>query len=109
VTTDAAFAAVPRMQCRGCGFDVPSGNFCGRCGLHATEDRSERRRWLRPATFGAAPNEKVLRPYLLSALFPHLPNRSRRPFRWTLVIATVALFGFALLRLPAAGVAVAAL
>jgi MFS family permease len=109
VTTDAAFAAVPRMQCRGCGFDVPSGNFCGRCGLHSTEDRSERRRWLRPATFGAAPNEKVLRPYLLSALFPHLPNRSRRPFRWTLVIATVALFGFALLRLPAAGVAVAAL
>ena len=109
MTTDAAFAAVPRMQCRGCGFDVPSGNFCGRCGLHATEDRSERRRWLRPATFGAAPNEKVLRPYLLSALFPHLPNRSRRPFRWTLVIATVALFGFALLRLPAAGVAVAAL
>lgn len=109
MTTDAAFAAVPRMQCRGCGFDVPSGNFCGRCGLHSTEDRSERRRWLRPATFGAAPNEKVLRPYLLSALFPHLPNRSRRPFRWTLVIATVALFGFALLRLPAAGVAVAAL
>jgi hypothetical protein len=109
VTTDAASAAVPRMECRGCGFDVPSGNFCGRCGLHATEDRSERRRWLRPATFGTAPNEKVLRPYLLSALFPHLPNRSRRPFRWTLVIATVALFGFALLRLPAAGVAVAAL
>ena len=109
MTTDAAFAAVPRMQCRGCGFDVPSGNFCGRCGLHSTEDRSERRRWLRPATFGTAPNEKVLRPYLLSALFPHLPNRSRRPFRWTLVIATVALFGFALLRLPAAGVAVAAL
>jgi hypothetical protein len=109
VTIDAASTAVPRMQCRGCGFDVPSGNFCGRCGLHATEDRSEPRRWLRPATFGAAPNEKVLRPYLLSALFPHLPNRSRRPFRWTLAIATVALFGFALLRLPAAAVAVAAL
>ena len=109
MTTDAAPAAVPLMQCRGCGFDVPAGNFCGRCGIQATVDRSERRRWLRPAAYGAAPNEKVLRPYLVSALFPHLPNRSRRPFRWTLIIAVVALFGFALLRLPAAGVAVAAL
>jgi len=109
MTIDAATAEVPRMECRRCGFDVPAGNFCGRCGLHATDDRSDRRRWLRPATFGAAPNERVLRPYLVSALFPHLPNRSRRPFRWTLVIAAVALFGFAFLRLPAAGVAVAAL
>lgn len=109
MTIDAATAEVPQMQCRRCGFDVPSGNFCGRCGLHATDDRSDRRRWLRPATFGAAPNERVLRPYVMSALFPHLPNRSRRPFRWTLIIAAVALLGFAFLRLPAAGVAVAAL
>lgn len=109
MSTDTANDAVPRMQCRGCGTDVPAGNFCGVCGLHSTDGRVRQRQWLRPTTFGAAPNETVLRPYLVSALFPHLPNRSRRPFRLTLIIAAVALIGFALLKLPAAGVTVAAL
>ena len=109
MSTDTASDAVPRMECRGCGTDVPAGNFCGVCGLHATDGSAVRRRWLRAATFGAAPNESVLRPYLVSALLPHLPNRSRRPFRVTLIIAAIALIGFALLKLPAAGVTVAAL
>lgn len=109
MSTDTAFDAVPRMECRRCGTDVPAGNFCGVCGLHASDGGAERGRSLRPDTFGAAPNEGVVRPYLTSALFPHLSNRSRRPFRVTLIIAVIALIGFALLKLPAAGVTVAAL
>ncbi len=109
MSTEVANDAAPRMQCRRCGSDVPAGNFCGVCGLNSAADDVDRRGWLRRATFGAAPNESVLSPYLISALFPHLPNRSRKPFRLTLIIAVVALFGFALLKLPSAGVAVAAL
>jgi len=109
MSTEADNDAAQRMQCRRCEIDVPAGNFCGRCGLNSIDGRPDRRWWLRPGTFGAAPNEGVLRPYLISALFPHLPSRSRRPFRLVLIIAVIALFGFALLKLPAAGVTVAAL
>ena len=101
--------AVPTMECQRCQVDVPAGNFCGLCGCHDGKKTSDSPIWLRRNTFGAAPSEAVLRPYLSSALFPHLPTRSRKPFRWTLLIAAAVLILAAVLRLPALGIAVGAL
>jgi len=84
--------------------DVPSGNFCGRCGCQGGQLKV-----VRPKTFGAAPRENVLLPYLASSLFPQLPARSRTPFRVTLVIAALGLLLSAIVRLPAAGIAISAL
>ena len=96
--------AVPTMQCPRCRVDVPSANFCGLCGCQGGHLKV-----LRPGTFGAEPREEVLRPFLVSSLFPHLPDRSRTPFRVTLAVAAVGLIVSAVLRLPALGIAVAAL
>jgi hypothetical protein len=100
--------------CPHCDASVPAGNFCGLCGYHLDVDRVEAvsgraRMLLRPRTFGAAPGENVLAPHLASAMFPHLPSRSRTPFRVTLLVGVAALGISALTRLPAAGVAVSAL
>ncbi len=65
--------------------------------------------WLRIRDFGAAPGEHLLQPSLASSLFPHLPPRSRTVFRLGLAVVLVALVAFALLRMPAALVTVAAL
>jgi hypothetical protein len=100
--------------CPHCDASVPAGNFCGLCGYHLDADRPEAGSggapmMLRPRTFGAAPGENVLAPHFASAMFPHLPNRSRIPFRVTLLVGVAALAISALTRLPTAGIAVSAL
>ncbi len=97
-------AGVAVHECIRCKVDVPTGNFCGRCGCEGG-----RLRGVRPKTFGAAPRENVLVPYLMSSLFPQLPTRSRTPFRVTLVVAAVGLLASAVLRLPSLGIAISAL
>lgn len=101
--------AVPTAECRICKTDVPAGEYCGLCGCHLTPRRGEGPDWLRIRDFGAAPDEHLLQPSLASSLFPHLPPRSRTVFRIGLAVFVVALVAFALLRLPAALVTVAAL
>jgi hypothetical protein len=100
---------VPQTECRICKTDVPAGEYCGLCGCHLTPRRGEGPDWLRIRDFGAAPDEHLLQPSLSSSLFPHLPPRSRIVFRIGLAVVLVALVAFALLRLPAALVTVAAL
>ena len=100
---------VPTMACRVCETDVPAGEFCGLCGCHLTPRRGEGPDWLRVRNFGAAPGEHLLLPSLASSLFPHLPQRSRTPFRVGLAVVLLALVAFAMLRLPAPLIAVAAL
>jgi hypothetical protein len=100
---------VPQMECRICKTDVPAGEYCGLCGCHLTPRKGEGPDWLRIRDFGAAPGEHLLQPSLASSLFPHLPPRSRTVFRVGLALVLVALVAFALLRLPAALVTVAAL
>jgi hypothetical protein len=100
--------------CPHCDTRVPTGNFCGLCGYHFGDDRPEAgsggaRMVLRPRNFGAAPDENVLIPHFASAMFPHLPNRSRTPFRVTLLVGVAVLAISALTRLPTAGIAVSAL
>lgn len=102
-------AVVPVVQCPRCRTDVPAGNFCGLCGCHLAAEPGDGPQWFRLKTFGAAPSEHVLRPHLLSTLFPQLPGRSRRPFLIVGALGAAALLGFVLLRMPAAGISVAAL
>jgi hypothetical protein len=100
---------VPQVECRICQTDVPAGEYCGLCGCHLEPRKGEGPDWLRIRDFGAAPNEHLLQPSLASSLFPHLPPRSRTVFRVGLAVVLVALIVFALLRLPAALITVAAL
>jgi hypothetical protein len=100
---------VPTTQCRVCQTDVPAGAFCGLCGAHLTPQRGNGPDWLRIRVYGAAPGEHLLQPSVTSSLFPHLPGRSRTPFRVGLVVVLLALVACAVLRLPAPLIAVAAL
>jgi hypothetical protein len=100
---------VPTMECGVCQIEVPAGAFCGYCGDHLASERSRGPKWLRGDTFGASPGENVLLPAIASSLFPHLPQRSRTPFRVGLALVLVGLVGFAILKMPAALITVAAL
>ena len=71
-----------------CDVDVPLGAFCGNCGATLAPGR-----WpdsLRFSAYASAPGEAVLRPAVVSTLFPRLPRRSRTAFR-------VAVIGLAVL------------
>ncbi|QEN16723.1 zinc ribbon domain-containing protein [Mycolicibacterium sp. ELW1] len=103
---------VPTMECSVCQIDVPAGAFCGYCGSHAADEPHRGPRWLgrlRGDTFGASPGESVLLPAIASSLFPHLPQRSRTPFRVGLALVLVGLVLFAVVKMPAALITVAAL
>ena len=97
------------MECSVCQTDVPAGEFCGLCGNHLTPRRGNGPAWLRIRAYGAAPGEHLLLPSLASSLFPHLPHRSRMPFRVVLIIVLLGLMTFATLRMPPALTTVAAL
>ena len=97
------------MYCSVCETDVPAGEFCGLCGDFLTDRRGNGPSWLRLRAYGAAPGEHLLVPSLASSLFPHLPDRSRTPFRVVLGLVLLGLVTFATLRMPAALITVAAL
>ncbi|MBB3601272.1 hypothetical protein FHT40_000905 [Mycolicibacterium sp. BK556] len=103
---------VPVMECGVCQMDVPAGAFCGYCGGHLASEATRGPRWLRALrgdVFGASPGESVLRPAITSSLFPHLPQRSRTPFRVGVALILVGLVLFAVVKMPAALITVAAL
>ena len=97
------------VECRVCRTDVPDGEFCGLCGIHLTEHRGDGPGWLRPKAYSASPGEHLLRPNIVSSLFPHLAPSSRRPFLAGLALIVVALIVTSLFRLPAALITVASL
>lgn len=103
---------VPVMECGVCQIDVPAGAFCGYCGGHLASEPARGPGWLRKLrgdTFGASPGESVLLPAIASSLFPHLPQKSRTPFRVGLALILVGLVVFAIVKMPAALITVAAL
>ena len=63
---------------------------------------------LRLRWYAVAPREHVLRPWVVSSLFPHLRRRSRGPFRVGLATLIMLLAGFAVLRWQAPMIAIAA-
>ncbi len=101
--------ALPTMRCAVCDTDVAAGAFCGTCGARLSTQRGNGRGVLRPSAYGAAPGEHVLRLSVASSLFPHLPHRSRAPFRAALAALVVALIAFASLGWQAPLIALSAI
>jgi hypothetical protein len=108
--------------CDNCGNEVPASPFCIRCGHEHEGGRPALTRFSRvpgasavgrglsgvmridPTSlsgvrraFAAAPNESVLRPSIVSSLFPQLPRPSMAVFRTCLAlgVATVLVLGLA--------------
>jgi hypothetical protein len=96
-------------QCPACGSEVPLGVYCGACGHHLALHEEGASSGFRSHSYAAAPGEHVLRLSVVSTLFPHLPHRSRAPFRIAVVVLVVGLVVLAALRLQAPMIAVAAL
>lgn len=96
-------------RCGSCGDTVPAGAFCGRCGAQLGSGPGYGPKWLRLKQFTTAPNQSVLRPALVSTLFPVLSRRSGRTFQAGLTLAIVSLTALALLRVTPALIAVGAL
>lgn len=96
-------------QCPTCGNTVPAGVFCGACGHHLAMHGEGAKNGFRSHAYAAAPGEHVLRLSIVSSLFPHLPHRSRAPFRIAVVVLVAALVVLAALRLQAPMIAIAAL
>ena len=100
-------------RCSNCGNEVPDSRFCIRCGHHfegGTPALSTLSRGLSGAfqidprslsgvrrAFAAAPEEPVLRPSVVSTIFPQLPRPRMAVFRICLAlgIATVLVLGLA--------------
>lgn len=101
--------AMPTTECRVCKVDVPDGKYCGLCGVPLEGKRRDGPEWLRLSTSCVAPEEHLLRPSIASSLFPHLSHQSRTSFRIAMLVLLTGLVACALLRLPAALIAVAAL
>ena len=108
-TPGPADAGLPTTPCPTCGNQVPDGVFCGACGHHLALDHDGSGKTFRSHSYAAAPGEHVLRVSVVSSLFPHLPHRSRAPFRIAVVLLVVALVVLAALRLQAPMIALAAL
>jgi hypothetical protein len=109
VTLDPALT-LATLQCPHCAETVPVGVFCGACGAHLTGPNTHHSaRRSRTHAYAACANEPVLHLTIVSSLFPHLPHRSRTPFRTALVLLAALLITCALLRLQAPLIAISAL
>lgn len=97
------------VECQVCRVPVPEGEYCGLCGIPLSEHGGKGPGWLRASAYSASPGEHLLRPNIVSSLFPHLSPSSRLPFLLGLVLIVAALFTTSVLRLPAALITVAAL
>jgi hypothetical protein len=98
------------VECRVCKTEVPEGEFCGLCGIPLKDhQRPEGPDWLRIGAYSASPGEHLLRPNIVSSLFPHLSPSSRTPFMLGLGLLFACLVAATLFRLPAALITVAAL
>jgi ribosomal protein L32/RsiW-degrading membrane proteinase PrsW (M82 family) len=68
--------------CPNCGQEVPTGNFCVRCGVPLTKSTQ------RSARFAVAPHEHRLLPAIVSSLFPHLPRSDMTHYRVAMGVGT---------------------
>ncbi|HZZ95611.1 MAG TPA: hypothetical protein VFE19_01250 [Jatrophihabitantaceae bacterium] len=108
-TPATATDSVHTVVCPTCEDTVPGGVYCGACGHHLALHEQGAKSGFRSHSYAAAPAEHVLRLSVVSSLFPHLPHRSRAPFRIAVVVLAIALIVLAAVRLQAPMIAVAAL
>ncbi|MBV8444540.1 MAG: hypothetical protein JOZ92_01340 [Candidatus Dormibacteraeota bacterium] len=90
-------AQLPLEACPHCGELVPPGRFCGNCGAHLIADADAAR--ARYHAYAAGPHEPVLRPAIVTTLFPHLPHRHTHLFRDVLAAGVVVIALLCALRL----------
>lgn len=102
-------ADVPTTECRVCKIDVPDGTYCGYCGVSLDKEHDHGPEWLRASASCVAPAESLLRPSITTSLFPRLSQRSHRTFRIAMLALLAGLVLCAVLRLPAALIAISAL
>jgi RNA polymerase subunit RPABC4/transcription elongation factor Spt4/RsiW-degrading membrane proteinase PrsW (M82 family) len=81
--------------CPHCGELVPVGAFCGNCGAQLADTAGG----ARLHSYAAAPDEHVVRPTVISTLFPHLPHRHAHIFREVLGAGLLIVVLLAALRL----------
>ena len=81
--------------CPHCDQLVPVGAYCGNCGAHLADAAGR----TRLHAYAAAPNEQVMRPTVISTLFPHLPHRHAHVFREVLGAGLLIVVLLAALRL----------
>ena len=79
------------VECRVCRVPVPEGEYCGLCGLPLKDHEAKGPDWLRLKAYSASPGEHLLRPNIVSTLFPHLSPSSRMPFLLGLGVLLAAL------------------
>ena len=106
--TPETAADLPTLACPACGDTVPAGTFCGACGAHLTGHLQGTPHPYRHHSYAAGSGEHVLRLSVVSSMVPHLPHRSRTPFRVALIVVAAALVVLAVLRWQAAMVGAAA-
>ena len=85
------------MRCPNCGFEVPPGAYCVRCGSRLegeTVDHAHHPHGWRG--FAAAPHEHAHVPRIISTLFPHLPRAGMDTFRVLLALGTALIGALAL-------------
>jgi RNA polymerase subunit RPABC4/transcription elongation factor Spt4 len=92
--------------CPHCGELVPAGAFCGHCGAALAEVEAGRSRL---HAYAAAPHEHVLRPAVVSTLFPHLPRRHAHTFQLVLAAGVLLIVLLAAVRLLAPATVAAAI
>jgi len=85
------------VTCRNCGLEVPSGQFCTRCGAHQGIGGDAGAR--RGHRFAANPDEAVDYPGLFSSLFPHLDSRQLNSYRLAFVVGLGIVVGLFMLGL----------
>ena len=78
------------VECPVCQIDVPAGEYCGLCGVPLAE-HGQGPALAAVRAYSASPGEHLLKPTLVSSLFPHLPPRSRMLFLMGLVLLLAAL------------------
>ena len=102
----------PVITCDQCGHEVPSLEFCVRCGhpLGVERERAATRAGALRAQYAAAPDEAAGGVRIVSTLFPQLPRADMDVFRWALSIGVAVVLVLAVLGLyPVALVAAAVL
>ena len=97
------------LECPSCGATIPVGRFCAMCGMHLHLTDTNDTGPMRSHAYAAAASEHVLRLSVVSSLFPHLPHRSRAPFRSAFAVLILLLLALAALRLQAPLIAVSVL
>jgi RNA polymerase subunit RPABC4/transcription elongation factor Spt4 len=92
-------------ECPHCGNLVPVGVYCGYCGAHFSDAAGRGR----TDAYAASPGEHLIRPTIITTLFPHLPHRHAHIFREALAAGVLIVLVLAAFRLYSSALIAAAL